>query len=170
MCGLTPKQKHLLYISCVQPIATYGLCCWYKPGIWHFKTNIKLLGLTHNQGARWITSAFRTTPVGGMLAVAGLMPLHITLKKLFEQLLICNGTLHPNHPVLSLVEMSRVKGSVLHANSPELQLAAMRKVIKSPLDEMTVREASLLDLLPPPSSFGVGGFWVYGLELHSDPS
>jgi hypothetical protein len=30
--GLTPKQKRLLYISCVQPIATYGLCCWYKPG------------------------------------------------------------------------------------------------------------------------------------------
>jgi hypothetical protein len=31
--GLTPKQKRLLYISCVQPIATYGFRCWYKPGI-----------------------------------------------------------------------------------------------------------------------------------------
>jgi hypothetical protein len=75
-----------------------------------------------------------------MLAVAGLMPLHITLKKLFERSLIRNGTLHPNHPVLSLVEMSRAKGSVLHANSLELQPAARRKVIKSPLDEMTMRE------------------------------
>jgi hypothetical protein len=30
---LTPKQKCLLYISCIQLIATYGFCCWYKPGI-----------------------------------------------------------------------------------------------------------------------------------------
>jgi hypothetical protein len=138
--GLTPKQKRTLYVSCVQPIATYGLRCWYKPGIRGFKTNIKLLNLTHNQGARWITGAFRTTPVGGMLAVAGLMPLHITLKKQFERSLIRLGTLHTNHPVLSLVERGKSKGSVLHANSLEKQSARMRKVTKSPLDEVTVHE------------------------------
>ncbi|KXN91617.1 hypothetical protein AN958_12672 [Leucoagaricus sp. SymC.cos] len=26
--GLSPKQKHLLYRSCVVPIATYGFCLW----------------------------------------------------------------------------------------------------------------------------------------------
>jgi hypothetical protein len=138
--GLTPKQKRTLYVSCVQPIATYGLCCWYKLGIRGFKMNIKLLNLTHNQGAHWITGAFRTTPVGGMLAVAGLMPLHITLKKQFERSLIHIGMLHTNHPVLSLVERGKSKGLTLHTNSLKSQLARMRKVTKSPLDKVTIHE------------------------------
>jgi hypothetical protein len=136
--GLTPKQKCLLYILCVQPIATYGFRCWYQPGIRGFRTNIKLLSLTHHQGARWITGVFRTTPVGGMLAVAGLMPLHITLKKLFERSLIRNGTLHPNHPVLSLLDRKHSKGSALHPNSLNRQSATHRKTIRSPLDQVTL--------------------------------
>jgi hypothetical protein len=162
--GLTPKQKRTLYVSCVQPIATYGLRCWYKPGIRGFKTNIKLLNLTHNQGARWITGAFRTTPVGGMLAVAGLMPLHITLKKQFEQSLIHLGTLHTNHPVLSLVERGKSKGSVLHANSLEMQSARMRKVIKSPLDEVTIHE--VLETFHPLSKYTKPGSRF--IDLHPD--
>jgi hypothetical protein len=92
------------------------------------------------------------------------MPLHITLKKLFKRSLICNGTLHPNHPVLSLVEMSRAKGSVLHANSLKLQSAAMRKVIKSPLDEMTVRE--VLETFNPLSEHAKPGSRF--IDLHPD--
>jgi hypothetical protein len=145
--GLTPKQKRTLYVSCIQPIATYGLRCWYKPGIRGFKTNIKLLNLTHNQGACWITGAFRTTPVGGMLAVAGLMPLHLVLKKQFEWSLIRNRMLHTNHPVLSLVERGKSKGLTLHANSLETQSAQMRKVTKSPLDEVTIHE--VLEMFHP---------------------
>ncbi|KAF7760000.1 hypothetical protein Agabi119p4_11695 [Agaricus bisporus var. burnettii] len=134
--GLTPKQKRLLYISCIQPIATFGLRCWYKPGTRAFKTNIKMLRLTHNQGARWITGAFRTSPTGAMTAVAGLMPLHLHLKKLFERSVICINTLHPHHPVLSLLEQRKAKGSTLHPNALERKSKTIRNVIKSPLDSV----------------------------------
>ncbi|KAF7779125.1 hypothetical protein Agabi119p4_3470 [Agaricus bisporus var. burnettii] len=134
--GLTPKQKRLLYISCIQPIATFGLRCWYKPGTRAFKTNIKMLRLTHNQGARWITGAFRTSPMGAMTAVAGLMPLHLQLKKLFERSVIRINTLHPHHPVLSLLERRQAKGSLLHPNALERKSKTIRKVIKSPLDSV----------------------------------
>ncbi|KAF7761148.1 hypothetical protein Agabi119p4_10557 [Agaricus bisporus var. burnettii] len=134
--GLTPKQKRLLYISCIQPIATFGLCCWYKPGTRAFKTNIKMLRLTHNQGARWITGAFRTSPMGAMTAVAGLMPLHLQLKKLFERSVIRINTLHPHHPVLSLLEQQQAKGSLLHPNALERKSKTIRKAIKSLLDSV----------------------------------
>ncbi|XP_006462344.1 hypothetical protein AGABI2DRAFT_143963 [Agaricus bisporus var. bisporus H97] len=116
------------------PIATFGLRCWYKPGTRAFKTNIKMLRLTHNQGARWITGAFRTSPMGAMSAVAGLMPLHLQLKKLFERSVIRINTLHPHHPVLSLLERQKAKGSTLHPNTLERKSKTIRKVIKSPLD------------------------------------
>ncbi|KAF7783099.1 hypothetical protein Agabi119p4_2477 [Agaricus bisporus var. burnettii] len=134
--GLTPKQKRLLYISCIQPIATFGLRCWYKPGTRAFKTNIKMLRLTHNQGARWITGAFQTSPMGAMMAVAGLMPLHLQLKKLFERSVIRINTLHPHHPVLSLLERRKAKGSTLHPNALERKSKTIRNVIKSPLDSV----------------------------------
>ncbi|KAF7785124.1 hypothetical protein Agabi119p4_1289 [Agaricus bisporus var. burnettii] len=134
--GLTPKQKRLLYISCIQPIATFGLHCWYKPGTRAFKTNINMLRLTHNQGARWITGAFQTSPMGAMTAVAGLMPLHLQLKKLFERSVIRINTLHPHHPVLSLLERRQAKGSLLHPNALERKSKTICKVIKSPLDSV----------------------------------
>jgi hypothetical protein len=79
MWGLSPKYKRILYILCVIPVATYGLGCWYRPGTRGFKANMKMVNLTHSQGARWIMGAFRTAPTGGVLASAGLMPMHLTI-------------------------------------------------------------------------------------------
>ncbi|XP_006456654.1 hypothetical protein AGABI2DRAFT_122539 [Agaricus bisporus var. bisporus H97] len=93
-------------------------------------------GMTHNQGRRWITGAFRTSPMGAMSAVAGLMPLHLQLKKLFERSVIRINTLHPHHPVLSLLERRKAKGSTLHPNALERKSKTIRKVIKSPLDSV----------------------------------
>ncbi|EKM73549.1 hypothetical protein AGABI1DRAFT_134536 [Agaricus bisporus var. burnettii JB137-S8] len=95
-----------------------------------------MLRLTHNQGARWITGAFRTSPMGAMTAVAGLMPLHLQLKKLFERSVIRINTLHPHHPVLSLLEQRKAKGSTLHPNALERKSKTIRNVIKSPLDSV----------------------------------
>jgi hypothetical protein len=78
--------------------------------------------------------------MGDMLAVAGLMPLHITLKKLFKRSLIRNGTLHPDHPVLLLLDRKHSKGSALHPNSLNQQSATCRKAIRSPLDQVTIHD------------------------------
>ncbi|EKM74509.1 hypothetical protein AGABI1DRAFT_133176 [Agaricus bisporus var. burnettii JB137-S8] len=74
--------------------------------------------------------------MGAMTAVAGLMPLHLQLKKLFERSVIRINTLHPHHPVLSLLERRKAKGSTLHPNALERKSKTIRKVIKSPLDSV----------------------------------
>ncbi|EKM74259.1 hypothetical protein AGABI1DRAFT_133450 [Agaricus bisporus var. burnettii JB137-S8] len=71
-----------------------------------------------------------------MTAVAGLMPLHLQLKKLFERSVIRINTLHPHHPVLSLLERRKAKGSTLHPNALERKSKTIRNVIKSPLDSV----------------------------------
>ncbi|XP_006463073.1 hypothetical protein AGABI2DRAFT_144475 [Agaricus bisporus var. bisporus H97] len=71
-----------------------------------------------------------------MSAVAGLMPLHLQLKKLFERSVIRINALHQHHPVLSLLERRKAKGSTLHPNALERKSKTIRKVIKSPLDSV----------------------------------
>ncbi|XP_006454877.1 hypothetical protein AGABI2DRAFT_114622 [Agaricus bisporus var. bisporus H97] len=123
-----------------------------------------MLRLTHNQGARWITGAFRTSPMGAMSAMAGLMPLHLQLKKLFERSVIRINTLHPHHPVLSLLERRKAKGSTLHPNALERKSKTIRKVIKSPLDSVIDNPSS--EIFDPLSEHIKPGHWL--VDRHPD--
>ncbi|CAA7258924.1 unnamed protein product [Cyclocybe aegerita] len=79
--GLSPKQRRLLYRSCVVPIATYGYRLWYLNGARN-KGAMNQLKRMQRKAALWITGAFRTSPTGGLEALAGLIPVHLMLKKL----------------------------------------------------------------------------------------
>ncbi|KJA13753.1 hypothetical protein HYPSUDRAFT_209280 [Hypholoma sublateritium FD-334 SS-4] len=59
-----PKERRLLYRSCVVPIATYGFRLWFynKAPI---KGVMKLLTSMQHKAAIWITGAFKTSPTGG---------------------------------------------------------------------------------------------------------
>ncbi|CAA7267882.1 unnamed protein product [Cyclocybe aegerita] len=78
--GLSPKQRRLLYRSCVVPIATYGYRLWYFDGARN-KGAMNQLKRMQRKAALWITGAFRTSPTGGLEALAGLIPVHLMLKK-----------------------------------------------------------------------------------------
>src|SRR5258708_11783746 len=133
--GLTPKLKRLLYISCILPVATYGLRCWYNPKKRGIKGLIKLLRNTHRVGSLWVTGAFRTSPVGAVAALSGLMPMHLTLRKLFERSIPRLTTLHRGHPVLSHLHKRHSKGSKLHPLSLEfVKVKSKRARLHSPLD------------------------------------
>jgi hypothetical protein len=73
--GLLPMQKRLLYRSCVVPVMTYGLCLWYFKGA-HVKGTIKALAQVQSMALHWISGCFRTTPIGGMESLMGLLPMH----------------------------------------------------------------------------------------------
>ncbi|KJA25421.1 hypothetical protein HYPSUDRAFT_199938 [Hypholoma sublateritium FD-334 SS-4] len=62
--GLHPKERRLLYRSCMVPIATYGFRLWFynKAPI---KGVMKLLTSMQRKAAIWITGAFKTSPTGG---------------------------------------------------------------------------------------------------------
>jgi hypothetical protein len=88
----------------------------------------------HSQGAWWITGAFQTAPTGGILATAGLMPMHYNIKQLYNHSCTRNVTLHHNHLVLLLLDRKDVKKLTLHWNSLVFQMNTKQRFIKSPLD------------------------------------
>src|SRR6188768_2466855 len=74
-------QRHLLYRTCMVPIATYGLRLWYFDGACNKAACTTCLSMQH-QAALWITGAFKTSPTGAIEAIAGLTPMHILLRHL----------------------------------------------------------------------------------------
>ena len=85
--GLFPLQKRLLYQACVVSIATYGFRLWYFSGA-PTKAQVSLLATMQRKAALWILGAFRTSPTGGIEALAGLIPIHLYLKKLAKQAIL----------------------------------------------------------------------------------
>lgn len=77
--GLSPLQKRHLYMLCVLPLMTYGCQVWYTS---RSKTRMAPLCTAHNTALRWITGAFRTTPVGAVEAFGGIMPISLHIRKL----------------------------------------------------------------------------------------
>ena len=76
--GLSQQHLHLLYITCVFPILTYGVTVWY----WEHKsvkTLLRKMEVIQNKAIRLVTGAFRTTPI------AFLPPIEIWARKLIQQ-------------------------------------------------------------------------------------
>jgi len=82
--GLLPLQKCFLYRSCVVPIDTYGFRLWFFAGA-PTKAQMSLLAAMQRKAALWILGAFCTSPTGGLEALAGLIPIHLHLKKLVKR-------------------------------------------------------------------------------------
>jgi len=90
--GLLPLQKRLLYCSCIVPIATYGFRLWFFAKA-PTKAQVSLLAAMQHKAALWILGAFRTSPTGGIEALAGLIPIQLHLKKLVKWSCLQTATL-----------------------------------------------------------------------------
>jgi Reverse transcriptase-like len=102
MRGLTPMQKHLLYWSCVVPVMTYGLQLWYFKGA-RVQGSIKALSQVQAHAVHWITGCFRTTPIGGMESLEGLLPMHLLLRRLSERGALRITLLADSHPLRTIL-------------------------------------------------------------------
>jgi hypothetical protein len=60
------------------PIATYGFKLWYYSGA-HRKGQVAKLAKMQHRVALWIPGAFSTSPVSGVGALAGLIPINLHL-------------------------------------------------------------------------------------------
>jgi len=65
------------------PIATYGFRLWFFAGA-STKAQVSLLAAMQRKAALWILGAFCTSPTGRIEALAGLIPIHLHLKKLVK--------------------------------------------------------------------------------------
>ena len=102
--GLFPHLECLLYISCVLPVMTYGYRLWFYKNS-PCKNHIKLLSKTQCQAALWITGTFHTSPTGGVETIAGLLPVHLQLRKLKNKSFLRNKKLHSSHSTLLLFSL-----------------------------------------------------------------
>ncbi|CAA7269050.1 unnamed protein product [Cyclocybe aegerita] len=146
--GLLPKQRRLLYRSCVVPIATYGYRLWYFDGT-HNKGAMNQLKWMQRKAALWITGAFRTSPTGGLKALAGLIPVHLMLKKLATCAVYRIATLSHTHPLCSMMGKGLLKRAEPHAQSAALMTPAMRGKVKSTVMEVDKRVHTLTESFEP---------------------
>lgn len=94
--GLPPNKKHLLYITCVRPVMTYGHMLWHDPR--HPKKYlINFLSKAQTAAGRWITGAFRTSPAGGLNVAASLIPIDLYLRTLHARSILRSRTLPHTH-------------------------------------------------------------------------
>jgi len=140
--GLLPLQKRLLYQSCVVPIATYSFRLWYFSRA-PTKAQVSLLVSMQRKTALWILGAFRTFPTGGIEALAGLIPIHLHLKKLAKQFCLRAAMLLSQHAFLFLLSARNSKGTHPHPQSLALLTDTQSARLKSPLLDT---EALLLNL------------------------
>ena len=73
--GLNLVYKCRLYLSNIFPIMTYGCQMWMNPKLKGQKGLVKLLLVVYYNACRWITGAFKTTPLGSLDVLAGLIPI-----------------------------------------------------------------------------------------------
>ncbi|CAA7261906.1 unnamed protein product [Cyclocybe aegerita] len=146
--GLSPKQRRLLYRSCVVPIATYGYRLWYFDGARN-KGAMNQLKRMQRKAALWITGAFRTSPTGGLEALAGLIPVHLMLKKLATRAVYRIATLSDTHPLRSMMGEGLLKRAAPHARSAALMTPAMRGKVKSTVMEVDERVHTLTESFEP---------------------
>ncbi|CAA7269305.1 unnamed protein product [Cyclocybe aegerita] len=132
--GLLPKQHCLLYRSCIVPIATYGYRLWYFDGACN-KGAINQLKWMQQKAALWIT--------------AGLIPIHLMLKKLAMRAVYRVATLSDTHPLFSMMGERLLKWAEPHACSAALMTPAMRGKVKSTVMEVDKRVHTLTESFEP---------------------
>ncbi|CAA7267561.1 unnamed protein product [Cyclocybe aegerita] len=163
--GLSPKQRRLLYRSCVVPIATYSYHLWYFDGARN-KGAMNQLKWMQRKAALWITGAFRTSPTGGLEALAGLIPVHLMLKKLATHAVYHVATLSDTHPLRSMMGEGLLKRAAPHARSATLMTPAMRGKVKSTVMEVDERVHTLTESFEPFVPEARPGDWL--LDRYAD--
>ena len=63
------------------------------------------------RAALWISGTFWTSPIAGIEAISGLIPIHLHLKKLYRIFLLRGSSLPPNHIISSILSSN---GSYKH--------------------------------------------------------
>jgi len=117
--GINPIQKHLLYRCCALPIALYGFQLWFynrAPLSYH----MKVLNKMQRRAAVWILGAFKTSPLEGIEALAGLIPVKSHLQKIAKRSQIRPFKLPKSHILNNLMNDSPLQynshniGSLTH--------------------------------------------------------
>ena len=127
---LIPQQKHLLYRNCTLPIALYSFQLWfYSKALLSYPLNS--LGKLQRRAATWILGAFKTSPLYGIEAITGLIPIHLHFQKLSGRSQLRGHTLPINHIIRSLLDNSPNHPSPPHDLSLSMLTKRQHSLLKS---------------------------------------
>ena len=101
--GISPLQKQLLYRCCALPIALYGFQLWYYNKAL-VSYHMKILTKMQRRATVWILGAFKTSPLEGIEAIAGIIPIRFHLQKIAKRSQIRPLKLPDNHILKSLMD------------------------------------------------------------------
>ncbi|KAF4614683.1 hypothetical protein D9613_002817 [Agrocybe pediades] len=146
--GLSPKEKRLLYRSCVLPITTYGYRLWFYEGA-RIKGVLADFRKMQRKAALWITGAFRTSPTGGVESLAGLIPIHLHLKKLAGRSNFRAATLSDTHPLRSILSEDHRKQASAHPLAISRLTPNQRLKVKGSLMEVDRHLPELTESFAP---------------------
>jgi len=136
--GINLIQKHLLYRTCIFPIALYGFQLWFyncAPISYH----LKILGKIQRRAAIWILGAFKISPSFSIEAIAELIPIKLHLQKLGRKSQLRVHLLPPSHLIWSLMTSSHNTSMLHHSASLDSLTGHQQSLIKSYLVDIDNR-------------------------------
>ena len=125
MRSINPIQKRWLYRCCALSMVLYGFSLWFynkSPIYYHFN----ILRKIQRRATLWITGIFWTALSLGVEAIAGLVPIHLYIKKLYGRFLLCQFSLPSNYIIHSILSSDRSHEHSSH-NAPIDYLMAKQK-------------------------------------------
>jgi len=172
--GILPIQKQLLYRTCILPIALYGFQLWFFKKAPIYKNIAKLKKMQH-RATLWITGAFQTSPLEGIEAIAGLVPIFSHLQKLNGCHYLCYASVPPSHAINSLLDLQHAKDQPPHKFSMSSLTPKQQAKLTSPIKDVNERLSKITKTFHPlhpllsPGSRVVNRF-SSRIASHSPPS
>lgn len=148
--GIKQGLMRQLYLAVAIPKMTYGLDIWYTPpekfeGQRQNTGSTKVqrqLGKIQRIATLAITGALRTTPTNLLDAHAGVLPIHLMLKKICHRAVTCIATLPQTNPLAKILQQYITKPANRHltplqhlldrTNYDPLKMETITPVIRPP--------------------------------------
>ena len=136
--GLIPMQKRWLYRCCVLPIVLYSFQLWYynKALLAYL---LKELRKIQRRVALLILGVFHTSPILGIKAIAGLIPIHLYLQRLSGRSQLRVHSLSSNHTIKLLSETRSLNDNESYQLLLENLMPRQWTIIKSLIVDMNNR-------------------------------
>ena len=126
--ALTSGWYYICTSYCTPDIYGFPLQ-YYNKALTHYHLNI--LQKMQRKAALWIPGAFCISPTSGIKTISGLVPIHLHLRKLYSQFLLCELSLLSNHIISNIFSSNKIQERSCHISSIDYLTAKQRIQLKS---------------------------------------
>ena len=141
-------QKCLLYRCCALLIALYGFQLWfYNKALISY--HMKILNKMQRRAAIWILGAFKTSPLEGMEALTGIIPIRFHLHKIAKRSQIRSFKLPDNHILKNLLNNSPPQSKSPNSYNISSLTTCQKALTKGHLIDMSIKSHGIFPSFSP---------------------